>query len=111
MMELEFSMADHLNKKKDPSGLAESPIADVFEGRHPAESEKRWAEATLAKTLEKSPEKPIGAPTGVNLDDSGHAQFTTISAVPIRRLYTQADLPEEWKTTNSENIKVKTNNC
>ena len=28
-------MADHVNKKKDPSGVAESPIADVFEGRHP----------------------------------------------------------------------------
>ncbi len=88
-------MADH-NKKKDPSGIAESPIADVFEGRHPSESEKRWAETTLAKTLEKSPEKPIGAATGVNLDESGHAQFTTISGVPIRRLYTQADLPEDW---------------
>src|SRR6478672_2711957 len=89
-------MADHLNKKKDPSGVAESPIADVFEGRHPSDSEKRWAETTLAKTLEKSPEKPIGAATGVNLDESGHAQFTTISGVPIRRLYTQADLPEDW---------------
>jgi methylmalonyl-CoA mutase N-terminal domain/subunit len=88
-------MADH-NKKKDPSGLAESPIADVFEGRHPSDSEKRWAETTLAKTLEKSPERPIGAPTGINLDESGHAQFTTISGVPIRRLYTQADLPEDW---------------
>ncbi|MGB9119787.1 MAG: methylmalonyl-CoA mutase family protein [Candidatus Angelobacter sp.] len=88
-------MADH-NKKKDPSGIAESPIADVFEGRHPSDSEKRWAETTLAKTLEKSPEKPIGAVSGVNLDESGHAQFTTISGVPIRRLYTQADLPEDW---------------
>src|SRR6476619_1322085 len=89
-------MADHLNKKKDPSGVAESPIADVFEGRRPSESEKRWAETTLVKTLEKAPEKPIGAATGVNLDESGHAQFTTISGVPIRRLYTQADLPEDW---------------
>jgi methylmalonyl-CoA mutase N-terminal domain/subunit len=88
-------MADH-NKKNDPSGIAESPIADVFEGRHPSESEKRWAETTLAKTLEKSPERPIGAATGINLDESGHAQFTTISGVPIRRLYTQADLPEDW---------------
>ena len=88
-------MADHLNKKKD-QGLAESPIADVFEGRHPAEPEKRWAENTLAKTLEKSPEKPIGAASGVNLDESGNARFTTISGVPIRRLYTQADLPEDW---------------
>src|SRR5215831_4386961 len=88
-------MADHL-KKKDQSGIAESPIAEIFEGRHPADSEKRWAETTLAKTLEKSPEKPIGAASGVNLDESGHAQFTTISGVPIRRLYTQADLPEDW---------------
>jgi methylmalonyl-CoA mutase N-terminal domain/subunit len=88
-------MADHV-KKKDQSGIAESPIAEIFEGRHPAESEKRWAETTLTKTLEKAPEKPIGAATGVNLDESGHAQFTTISGVPIRRLYTQADLPEDW---------------
>jgi methylmalonyl-CoA mutase N-terminal domain/subunit len=88
-------MADHLNKKKD-QGLAESPVAEVFEGRHPAESEKVWAENTLATTLEKAPEKPIGAASGVNLDESGHARFTTISGVPIRRLYTQADLPEDW---------------
>src|ERR1700760_3355392 len=89
-------MADQLNKKKDQSGIAESPIAEIFEGRHPAESEKRWAETTLAKTIEKSPEKPIGAPTGTNLDESGRARFTSISGVPIRRLYTQADLPEDW---------------
>src|SRR5262245_34336856 len=89
-------MADQLNKKKNQSGIAESPIADVFEGRHPADSEKRWAETTLAKTLEKAPEKPIGAASGVNLDESGHARFTTISGLPIRRLYTQADLPEDW---------------
>src|SRR5580765_6538996 len=89
-------MADQANKKNDPTGIAESPIAEIFEGRHPSESEKRWAETTLAKTLEKAPEKPIGAATGINLDESGHAQFTTISGVPIRRLYTQADLPEDW---------------
>src|SRR5579859_6802297 len=88
-------MADH-NKKKEPSGIAESPIADVFEGRHPSDSEKRWAETTLAKTLEKSPEKPIGAASGVNLDENGMARFTTISGVPVRRLYTQADLPQDW---------------
>src|SRR4051794_9268524 len=75
---------------------AESPVQDVFENRHPSDSEKRWAEKTLAPALEKQPEKPIGAPTGVNLDEHGHARFTTISGVPIRRLYTQADLPEDW---------------
>jgi methylmalonyl-CoA mutase N-terminal domain/subunit len=89
-------MADQQDKKKNQSGLAESPIAEVFEGRHPVASEKQWAETTLAKTLEKAPEKPIGAATGINLDESGNAQFTTISGVPVRRLYTQADLPEDW---------------
>src|ERR1700674_5902578 len=76
--------------------VAESPIADVFDGRHPAESEKQWAEKTLAPTLHKAREKPIGASTGPNLDEHGHARFTTISNPPIRPLYTQADLPADW---------------
>ncbi len=76
--------------------VAESPIADVFENRHPSEAEKNWAEKTLAPTLEKNPERPIGAPTGVNVDEQGHARFTTISGMPIRRLYTQGDLAEDW---------------
>ncbi len=93
------SMPDPIKKKmKDQGGLAESPIAEVFEGRHPSASEKQWAETTLAKTLEKSPEKPIGAASGINVDEHGNARFTTISNVPIRRLYTQADLPEDWNT-------------
>src|SRR5437879_13597156 len=83
-------------KKPPKPQIAESPIADVFEGRHPSISEKEWAEKTLAPALEKAPEKPIGAPSGVNLDEHGYASFTTISGVPIRRLYTQADLPEDW---------------
>jgi methylmalonyl-CoA mutase N-terminal domain/subunit len=81
------------DKKKD---VAESPIHDVLEGRQPSESEKQWAEETLAPALEKSPEKPIGAPTGTNLDEHGNARFTTISGYPVRRLYTRADLPEDW---------------
>jgi methylmalonyl-CoA mutase N-terminal domain/subunit len=80
-------------KKKD---IAESPIHDVFEGRRPSESEKRWAEETLAPALEKAPEKPIGASTGTNVDEHGNARFTTISGYPVRRLYTHADLPEDW---------------
>ncbi len=80
--------------------VAESPIADVFEGRHPSEREKQWAEQTLTPTIEKSPEKPIGAPTGTNLDEHGQARFSTISNVPIRRLYTPADLPEDWNEEN-----------
>jgi methylmalonyl-CoA mutase N-terminal domain/subunit len=82
-----------------PSGktVAESPVTDLVEnGRHPSDSEQQWAENTLAPSLEKSPERPIGAPTGVNLDEHGQARFTTISGMPIRRLYTQADLPADW---------------
>jgi len=89
-------MADQIKKGHDPSGVAENPIAEVFEGRRPAESEKRWAETTLAKTLEKAPERPIGEASGVNVDEQANARFTTVSGVPIRRLYTQADLPQDW---------------
>ena len=76
--------------------VAESPISDVFADRRPSSSEKSWAEKTLAPSLGKSPERPIGAASGVNLDDHGHARFTTISGLPIRRLYTEGDLPEDW---------------
>jgi methylmalonyl-CoA mutase N-terminal domain/subunit len=85
-----------MEQKQSKPQLAESPIADVFENRHPSAAEKDWAEKTLAPTIEKAPEHPIGAPTGVNVDEHGHARFTTISGVPLRRLYTQADLPENW---------------
>src|SRR6201981_2660726 len=84
------------DKKPVDTNVAESPIADVFEGRHPSESEKQWAEKTLAPALEKQPERPIGAASGVNLDENGCARFTTISGVPIRRLYTHTDLPNDW---------------
>jgi methylmalonyl-CoA mutase N-terminal domain/subunit len=82
--------------KKPSKQVAENPVADVFENRLPSEAEKNWAEKTLAPTIDKSPERPIGSPTGVNLDQQGQARFTTISGLPIRRLYTQADLPLDW---------------
>ena len=83
-------------EKKSKPQVADSPIADVFENRHPSDGEKNWAEKTLAPTIEKASERPIGSPSGVNLDEQGHARFTTISGVPIRRLYTNADLPTDW---------------
>ena len=83
-------------KKPSKPQVADGPATEVFENRHPSAAEKKWAEETLAPTLEKSPERPIGASSGVNLDEQGNARFTTISGVPIRRLYTQADLPEDW---------------
>ena len=74
-------MAD--SRKSSGKAVPESPVADLFEaGRHPSASEKQWAEQTLAPTLEKSPERPIGAPTGINLDEHGDARFTTISGRP-----------------------------
>ena len=78
------------------SPVTDSPIADVTENRHPSDPEKRWAEKTLLPTLEKSPERPIGALTGTNLDENRRARFTSISGVPVRRLYTRADLPDDW---------------
>jgi methylmalonyl-CoA mutase N-terminal domain/subunit len=83
-------------KQSQKPSVVDNPIADVFENRHPAESEKNWAEKTLAPTLEKTAERAIGAPTGVNVDEHGNARFTTISGLPVRRLYTQADLPSDW---------------
>ncbi len=81
---------------KDKAPAAESPISDVLEGRHPSASEQQWAEKTLLPSLEKSPEKPIGAASGVNLDEHGQARYTTISGKAVHRLYTQADLPDDW---------------
>ena len=83
-------------KKPAKPQVADNPEADIFDNRHPSAEEKKWAEKILSPTLDKSPEKPIGTATGVNLDEVGRARFTTISGVPIRRLYTQADLPEDW---------------
>src|SRR5205823_9648542 len=83
-------------EKRSKPQVADNPIEDVFTGRHPSPAEKQWAEKVLAPTMEKSPEHPIGKASGVNLDEHSHARFTTISGVPVRRLYTQADLPEDW---------------
>jgi methylmalonyl-CoA mutase N-terminal domain/subunit len=75
---------------------AVNPLEEVARGSRPSASERRWAETTLAAALERQPEKPIGAATGTNLDENGAARFTTISGTPVRRLYTEADLPEDW---------------
>ena len=89
-------MAD--DKKSTNRSVVENPLAEVFEGRHPSEAEKQWVEKTLAPTLEKAPERPVGLPTGTNVDENGKARYTTISGRPIKRLYTPADLPEDWNS-------------
>src|SRR5467141_2015974 len=47
--------------------------------RKPSAKEQAWEKNTLQPTLEKNPER--------------QGEFTTISGYPIRRLYTEADLP------------------
>jgi methylmalonyl-CoA mutase, N-terminal domain len=64
----------------DPSSNpAASRTATLDSERKPSKAEQHWEEATLAPTLKKSPERA--------------ADFTTVSSYPIRRLYTEADLP------------------
>ena len=97
-------MADKKFKKPPtpaPAGeIAADTLSDLSRDRAPSSGEKQWAENTLAPALEKAPEKPIGAASGKNLDDGGQAQFTTISGTPVCRLYTRADLPEDWDYDN-----------
>jgi methylmalonyl-CoA mutase, N-terminal domain len=59
-------------------------------------AEQLWIDTTLKPALAKSPEHPIGANTGTNRNPDGTARFTTISGVPVERLYTPADLPTDW---------------
>ena len=79
-----------------PAESRDKLLSELTSDRHPSAEELRWAEETLAPALDKAPEQPIGAPTGVNRDEDGNAQFTTISGTPVRRLYTEADLPADW---------------
>jgi methylmalonyl-CoA mutase N-terminal domain/subunit len=60
--------------------------------RRPSAAEERWTREMLGPALAKSPERPIGKRTGVNLDEEGKARFTTVSGKPVERLYTPADL-------------------
>lgn len=69
---------------------------DSIPKRHPSTEEQRWCTETLGPALSKAPERPIGRASGVNLDGQGRARFTTVSGHPVERLYTQADLPEDW---------------
>ena len=55
------------------------PVDTPSAHRKPSAKEQAWEKNTLQPTLEKNPER--------------QAEFTTISGYPIRRLYTQADLP------------------
>jgi methylmalonyl-CoA mutase N-terminal domain/subunit len=64
--------------------------------REPSSTERKWTQGVLEPALAKAAERPIGAPTGVNLDADGNARFTTISGAPIERLYTEADLPPDF---------------
>src|SRR6201996_657310 len=57
--------------------------------RNPSAAEQEWEKQTLEPTLAKSPERDY--------------DFTTISSYPIRRLYTEADLPADWNPDEALN--------
>jgi methylmalonyl-CoA mutase, N-terminal domain len=63
----------------NPANPSASKTATLDAERKPSKAEQHWEETTLAPTLKKSPERA--------------AEFTTVSSYPIRRLYTEADLP------------------
>jgi methylmalonyl-CoA mutase N-terminal domain/subunit len=77
--------------------MPDAPQTNSPSSNASAEKE-RWEEHTLRPALSKAPEKPIGSATGTNIDAEGDALFTTISGVPVERLYTEADLPQDWET-------------
>ena len=55
------------------------PVDTSSANRKPSPMEKAWEKNTLQPTIEKNPER--------------QKEFTTISGHPIRRLYTEGDLP------------------
>jgi methylmalonyl-CoA mutase N-terminal domain/subunit len=65
------------DRPASPASVAETTTVDG--ARAPSAAERRWETSTLGPTLKKSPERA--------------AEFTTVSSYPIRRLYTEADLP------------------
>ena len=83
-----------------PADANDAISDDLFRDRHPSPAEQDRAETTLAAALRSHPEQPIGAPGGSNCDEHGQARFTSVSGVPVRRLYTQADLPQDWEATH-----------
>ncbi len=67
--------------QRDKGTIQTLPASELPAKRgEPSPKEIAWEQNTLRPTLEKSPERL--------------AEFTTISAHPIRRLYTPADLPD-----------------
>ncbi len=76
--------------------VPQRPASTAEAGRRVSAAEQQWMDNTLAPTLAKFPEQPIGANTGTNRNPDGTARFTTISGVPVERLYTPADLPADW---------------
>ncbi|MHB8391782.1 MAG: acyl-CoA mutase large subunit family protein [Acidobacteriaceae bacterium] len=76
--------------------VPQRPASTAEAGRRVSAAEQQWMDNTLAPTLAKFLEQPIGANTGTNRNPDGTARFTTISGVPVERLYTPADLPADW---------------
>ncbi|MBT9330553.1 acyl-CoA mutase large subunit family protein [Paracidobacterium acidisoli] len=82
----------------EPASASPAPHSgEQAADRHPSAEELRWQTSTLAPALAKSPERPIGSAQNAAGRIAAGTAFTTISGTPVERLYTQADLPEDWR--------------
>ncbi len=72
-------MAEKLVETPAPKLNRATTASPAIPERKPSAAEKAWERNTLEPTLAKSPERA--------------ADFSTVSSYPIRRLYTEADLP------------------
>ncbi len=70
-----------MSEKFPGTPTSTSATASTPPARIPSAAEQQWEKTVLQPTLDKSGER--------------NAEFTTISAHPIRRLYTQADIASE----------------
>jgi methylmalonyl-CoA mutase N-terminal domain/subunit len=89
-------MARTTTEESLPSAIETTRTSEV------SAAEQQWVEKTLRPALAKAPERPIGADSGVNRKPDGTARFTTISGVPVERLYTPADLPADFAEDNQK---------
>ena len=62
----------------------------------PPRAKKTGRKKPFSRLWKKPRKNPSAQPPAPICDEHGHARFTTISGTPVRRLYTPADLPEDW---------------
>ncbi|WP_158751805.1 methylmalonyl-CoA mutase [Acidobacterium sp. S8] len=80
--------------------MPDEPFADTPTPKDATEKQ-RWEKQVLEPALKKSTERAIGAMSGANIGRDSRAHFTTVSGVPVERLYTQMDVADDSETSPS----------